>query len=68
LVNGKYEPWDYSIALYIIVTSISGFGFGLLFRKYFWLAMMGMYFGQVVVAFLRPQSGAESFPLYIGLL
>jgi predicted transporter len=65
---GKYEPWDYSLTLYWIIISVAGLTVGLLAGKYFWISIIGIYFGQVIVAVLRPQTEAmENTPLLLGL-
>ncbi len=65
---GEHEPWDYSLPLYLTIMSVAGLVLGLLAERYSWAGIVGLYVGQCLVAFSRPQPNTmESIPLVLGL-
>ena len=64
-LTGHTEPWDANSHYYSLSLLIAGFTAALAHPKRFWLAPIGIYFGQFVYAFLYLPGG----PLWIlGLL
>ena len=65
---GEHEPWDYSLPLYWAVMSAAGLVLGFMAERYSWTGIVGLYVGQCLVAFLRPQPNPmETIPLVFGL-
>lgn len=65
---GKYEPWDYSLSVYWLTIFIAGLATGVWAGKYFWISILGLYFGQAIIVVLRPQPNvSETTPLLLGL-
>jgi hypothetical protein len=51
LVTGEHEPWDAPIGYYALSLVVAGFLAALISPRHFWLAPLGVYFGQFVYAF-----------------
>jgi len=62
LVTGRVEPWDAGGWYFVGALIASGLLIGLAIRRWVWLAVLGIYVGQAMVMFLRPQGGGERAP------
>lgn len=51
-LTGKAEPWDASLPVYCLCMLLGGFVFAMLCPRLFWIAVLGIYLGQVTYYFL----------------
>ena len=65
LLNGRQEPWDSKT--YIYICELLVIGFVLAFRqKHIFISLFGLYVGQALVMFFRPQHSQMQVPWWYG--
>lgn len=66
MIAGTREPWDSRGAYFYVALLVSGLVLALTSRRWFWLGLVGLYLGQLLVMFVRPQDGHEIAPRWAG--
>ena len=64
----EYEPYDHSLTYYACVLGATGFIVGLVIGRPFWIALIGLYLGQVAVMVLHPNPNNISTPPLLYLI
>jgi hypothetical protein len=63
-LTGRREPWDADQPYFLVSLTIAGAVVGMLTGRRFWLAIVGLYAGQLAFMVLGPkQHGMERVPL-----
>jgi hypothetical protein len=66
MITGTHEPWDSRSVYFYVAMLVSGLVLGAASRRWFWLGLIGLYLGQLLVLFVRPQAGHEIAPWWAG--
>jgi len=61
-ITGNREPWDSHGAYFFVALAACGVILPIMNRRWFGLGLVGLYFGQLLVMFVRPQNGMETVP------
>jgi hypothetical protein len=67
-ITGTREPRDSRSAYFLVAIPASGLIPALTNRRWFWLGIVGLYVGQLLVMFVRPQDGYEGAPWRAGAI
>lgn len=68
MITGTREPWDSRSAYFYVALLACGLILALTNRRWFWLGVAGLYVGQLLVMFIRPQHGHEIAPWWAGTM
>ena len=66
MIAGTREPWDGRGVYFYVALLASGLVLALTSRRWFGLGLVGLYLGQLLVMFVRPQDGHEMAPWWAG--